>query len=107
MSASLHLSDLECFVLVYELRNFSRAADALCTAQSQVSARVQRLERLFGTRLFVRLPHGIAANAKGDLLYRQAKELLRRCAELEDALRGPDPRPVALAGAAVGDLGLG
>jgi len=107
MSASLHLSDLQCFVLVYELRNFSRAADSLCTAQSQVSARVQRLERLFGTRLFVRLPHGIAANAKGDTLYRQAKELLRRCAELEDAVKGAEPRSPTLAVAAVGDLGLG
>jgi hypothetical protein len=67
----LHLNDLQCFVLVYELRSFSRAADAMDTVQSHVSTRIHRLERFAGTRLFARLPHGIRPTAGRGLPARQ------------------------------------
>jgi len=90
MHPILNLKDLQCFVLSYELRSFSRAADTLDTAQSQVSARIHRLERFTGTSLFVRLPHGITPNDKGELLYQHAKRVLSNVAELEIALRERD-----------------
>jgi DNA-binding transcriptional LysR family regulator len=90
----LHLNDLQCFVLVYELRSFSRAADTMDTVQSQVSTRIQRLERFAGTRLFARLPHGIRPNGKGELFYQHAKRVLSDIAELETAVRhGPGGVP--------------
>jgi len=90
MQPILHLNDLQCFVLVYELRSFSRAADTLDTVQSQISARIQRLERFTGARLFARLPHGIRPNDKGELLYQHAKRVLSNIAELETAVRQRD-----------------
>ncbi len=90
MQPILNLNDLQCFVLVYELRSFSRAADTLDTVQSQISARIQRLERFTGTPLFVRLPHGIRPNDKGELLYQHAKRVLSNIAELETAVRERD-----------------
>ena len=90
MTPILHLGDLQCFVVVYELRSFSRAADSMDTVQSQVSTRIQRLERFAGTRLFARLPHGIRPNGKGEVFYQHAKRVLSDIAELETAVRqGP------------------
>ena len=83
----LNLKDLQCFVVVYELRSFSRAAQTLDTAQSLVSSRIHRLEQFIGTSLFARLPHGIAPNTKGELLYQHAKRVLHNIEELETAFR--------------------
>jgi DNA-binding transcriptional LysR family regulator len=94
MTPVLHLNDLQCFVLVYELRSFTRAADTMDTVQSQVSTRIQRLERFAGTRLFARLPHGIRPNGKGEVFYQHAKRVLSDIAELETAVRrGPGGAP--------------
>ena len=94
MTPVLHLNDLQCFIRVYELRSFSRAADSMDTVQSQVSTRIQRLERFAGTRLFARLPHGIRPNGKGELFYQHAKRVLSDIAELETAVRqGPGTPP--------------
>ena len=87
MTPILHLNDLHCFVRVYELRSFSRAAETLDTVQSQVSARIQRLERFAGVPLFARLPHGIMPNGKGDVFYQHAKRILSHIADLETAVR--------------------
>jgi len=87
MTPVLHLGDLQCFVLVYELRSFSRAAESMDTVQSHVSTRIQRLERFAGMRLFARLPHGIRPNGEGDLFYQHAKRILSDIAELETAVR--------------------
>jgi len=85
----LHLKDLHCFILVYELRSFSRAADILDTVQSQISTRIQRLEQLAGTPLFLRLHRDVQPTRKGAELYEHAKRIVREVAELEDvATRG-------------------
>jgi len=87
MDADLHLNDLQCFVLVHDLRSVSRAADSLDTTQSVISERIQRLERFAGARLFLRVPHGIVPNRQGERLYEQVKQLLSHVAELEAAVR--------------------
>ena len=87
MTPILNLGDLQCFVLVYEQRSFTRAAGLLDTAQSQVSARIQRLERFAGMPLFTRLPHGIMPNRQGELLYEHAKRILGHVSDLELAVR--------------------
>jgi DNA-binding transcriptional LysR family regulator len=92
----LHLRDLYCFVQVYELRSFSRAADTLDTVQSQVSARIQRLEQLTDARLFNRLHRSVAPTEKGEVLYQHAKRVLQEVAELETVLiqEAPEPQSV-------------
>jgi DNA-binding transcriptional LysR family regulator len=87
-SQMLRLRDLYCFVKVYELRSFTRAADNLDTVQSQVSARIQRLEQLTDTPLFNRLHRCVAPTEKGEVLYQHAKRVLQELAELETVFKG-------------------
>ncbi len=81
----LRLKDLQCFVTVYERRSFSRAADALDTVQSQISARIGRLEQELGAPLFVRLHRGVEPTDRGDLAYQYAQRVLQEVVELESA----------------------
>ena len=83
----LHLRDLSCFILVYELRSFSRAADSQDTVQSLISVRIHRLEQFIGAPLFLRLQHGVAPTQKGELLYQHAKRVVRDIDELESAVK--------------------
>jgi DNA-binding transcriptional LysR family regulator len=83
----LNIRDLQCFVKVYELKSFSRTADELDMVQSQVSARVRRLEEAMETPLFVRLHRGVLPTVKGEVLYQHAKRVLLQVAELESAAR--------------------
>ena len=81
------LKDLRCFVAVYERGGFARAASALHTVQSAVSARIRRLELLVGGALFQRMHRGIVATQKGETLYRHAKRVLEQMQEFEKAVR--------------------
>jgi DNA-binding transcriptional LysR family regulator len=83
----LDFKDLRCFVSVYETRGFARAAEALNTAQSSVSVRILRLERVVGAPLFERHHRSIQSTAKGDLLYRHAKRVMEQVQELERAVK--------------------
>ena len=82
----LDLKDLRCFVTVYDLHGFARAASTLNTVQSNVSARIRRLEDEIGSSLFERLHRGIRPTAKGELLYRYSMRLLSDLSELEAAV---------------------
>jgi DNA-binding transcriptional LysR family regulator len=82
-----HFRDLQCFVTVYEQRSFSRAGAVLDMVQSQVSARIRRLEDFSETQLFVRLHRGIKPTDKGELLYQHAKRVLSDVAEMESAVK--------------------
>lgn len=82
----LDLRDLRYFVAVYETRGFGRAAAVLKVAQSNVSMRVLRLERLIGAPVFERRHRAIAPTPRGDLLYRHALRVLGEVEELETTL---------------------
>ena len=82
----LDLRDLRYFVAVYEARGFGRAAVALKVAQSNVSTRVLRLERMIGAPVFERRHRTIAPTPRGELLYRHAIRVLCEVEELETSL---------------------
>lgn len=81
------LKDLRCFVAVYELRGFARAASELHTVQSAVSARIRKLEAIIGVPLFDRMHRGIMPTEKGELLYKHAKRVLENVRELEKIVK--------------------
>lgn len=83
----LDLKDLRCFVAVYQRQGFARAAAVLNTVQSNVSARIRRLERAIGAPLFERRHRGIEPTARGELLYRHAMRVLGELGELETAMK--------------------
>ena len=64
--SQLPLRSVEAFVLVARLLSLSKAATALGITVPAVSRRIQLLERHLGTRLFDRLPRGLALTAAGE-----------------------------------------
>ncbi|MFP4905337.1 LysR family transcriptional regulator, partial [Paraburkholderia sp. BR14261] len=61
----LDLDAVRAFVLVAELRSFTRAADALDTTQSAVSLKLKRLEAHLGKQLLERTPRVVRLSADG------------------------------------------
>ena len=83
----LDLKDLRCFVSVYDLKGFARAAVELGTVQSNVSTRIRRLEIEIGANLFERLHRSIRPTPKGEIMYQYATRVLAEVSELEAAMR--------------------
>lgn len=63
--AQLPLNALRAFEASARHLNFTRAAIELCVSQGAVSHQVAQLERRLGTRLFHRLPRGLALTSDG------------------------------------------
>ena len=55
---SLALDDLKNFITVTETLNVTRASEILGMTQPALSYSLKRLEREFGTELFIRLKNG-------------------------------------------------
>jgi LysR family glycine cleavage system transcriptional activator len=64
--SQLPLRSIEAFVLVARLVSLQKAATALGITVPAVSRRIQLMERHLGTRLFDRLPRGLALTAAGE-----------------------------------------
>jgi DNA-binding transcriptional LysR family regulator len=77
-------ADLKVFEAVLRLGGMGRAAAELNTVQSNVTARIRRLEEELGTPLFRRLPRGVAPTPAAERLLPYARRLARL---LEDARR--------------------
>ncbi|MGA3399051.1 MAG: LysR substrate-binding domain-containing protein [Acetobacteraceae bacterium] len=77
-------ADLRIFEAVARLGGMGRAAEALHTVQSNVTARVRQLEETLGTKLFRRHARGVALTSAGHRLLPYAQRVARL---LEDARR--------------------
>jgi len=87
---TLDIDAVEAFVLVAELRSFTRAAEVLDATQSAVSARIRRLEDGLGRRLLERTPRQVRLSADGEAFLDSARELVaahRRAVGAFDAPR--------------------
>ncbi len=80
---ALNLKFLETFVWVARLRNFSVAADKLCTTQAAVSNRIATLERELGVRLFERDLRTVSLTPHGQRALPQAEAIVRMVGDLE------------------------
>ncbi|MGY2047903.1 LysR family transcriptional regulator [Methylobacterium sp. JK268] len=87
--SSLDLDAVRAFVLVADLRSFTRAADLLDTTQAAVSLRLKRLEERLGCRLLDRTPRQVRLSDRGETFLPAARDLLaaqeRALAELGQA----------------------
>lgn len=72
----LDIDTVQAFVLVANLGSFTRAAEALDTAQATVSLKLKRLEGLLGHRLLERTPRHVALSADGERFLPAARNLL-------------------------------
>ncbi len=73
---ALDMDAVQAFVLVADLRSFTRAAEALGTTQSAVSLKLKRLEDRLGRRLVERTPRLVRLSADGAAFLERARELL-------------------------------
>ena len=64
---ALDLEAVQAFVLIADLRSFTRAADILDTTQSAISLKLKRLEERLGHKLIERTPRMVRLSAKGVL----------------------------------------
>lgn len=61
------------FLVVCERRNITAAAEALHITQPALTRSIHQLEKFVGTKLFDRLPSGVALTRQGEILSRRAK----------------------------------
>lgn len=67
---------IEAFVQVYRLRNFSRAGDVLFLTQPTISSHISLLENELGEKLFDRSSRDVLPTGAGDIFYQYAINLL-------------------------------
>ena len=72
----LDLDAVHTFLLVTDLKSFTRAAEALETTQAAVSLRLKRLEERLGRRLLERTPRDMRLTAEGTAFLGQARDLM-------------------------------
>ena len=90
---------LRYFMVLYETRSITQAAEKLCITQPALSNSVRTLENQLKVILFDRTPQGIAPTVYADALYRRAKtaEAELRLATVEmERLRDSDVGSVRL-----------
>jgi DNA-binding transcriptional LysR family regulator len=76
MSNTLDLDGVSAFLHAAELSSFTRAAEALGTAQSLISTRVKKLEEALGQLLLQRHPRLVRLTAEGERFLPAARELM-------------------------------
>jgi DNA-binding transcriptional LysR family regulator len=82
---TLDVEAVQAFVLVADLRSFTRAAEALDTSQAAISIKLKRLENRLGEKLIERTPRRVRLSARGAAFLGSAREFL---AAHERALAG-------------------
>lgn len=76
MDSVLDIEAVRAFVLVADLRGFTRAAEASATTQSAISLRIKRLEEAMGRRLVERTPRLVRLSSDGVAFLDSARALL-------------------------------
>ncbi|MCG8610634.1 MAG: LysR substrate-binding domain-containing protein [Pseudomonadales bacterium] len=89
---AMDLTDLLVFSKVAEFGGVSRAAEQLHRVPSNVTARIQKLERELGQELFVRDKNRLYISPAGEQLREYAKQILALAQEAVDQLNQPYPR---------------
>ncbi len=86
----MEFRQLNTFIAVAKLSNFTKAATQLGYSQSAVTAQIQLLERELGTHLFERLGKSISLTPEGEKLLVYAKQILKLCDEAKNTLAASD-----------------
>lgn len=81
----INLKQLETFVATAEFSSFTKAAEVVYLTQSTVSSHISGLEETLGVRLIQRgARQRVSLTKEGELVYREAKDILDRCQTLQD-----------------------
>jgi DNA-binding transcriptional LysR family regulator len=91
---TLDVESVQAFVLVADLRSFTRAAETLGTTQAAISVKLKRLEDRLGFRLIERTPRLVRPSVKGAAFLCAARDFI---AAHERAIAGLSATPRRLA----------
>lgn len=82
----MNLRDLEIFVTVAEEKSISKTAEKLNYVQSNISSRIQKLEKTLAAKLFHRNKNGMILTSEGKILIDYANKILTISQEMKDVL---------------------
>ncbi|MBA8879405.1 LysR family transcriptional regulator [Phyllobacterium myrsinacearum] len=91
---TLDVDSVQAFVLVADLRSFTKAAEALDTSQAAVSVKLKRLEEKLGQKLIERTPRLVRLSVQGAAFLEAGRAFL---AAHERAVAGLSSQPRRLA----------
>jgi LysR family nitrogen assimilation transcriptional regulator len=89
----MQFRQLRYFVKIVDAGSFSRAATVVHVAQPALSQQVAELEERLGVMLLQRSARGVRPTAAGEILYREASEILHQLDQLPSAISPSSREP--------------
>ena len=83
---NIDINDIRCFVTVAELKSMTAAAHKLNYLQSNMTAKIKKIENHYDRQLFIRQPKGVELTESGLHLYSQYKKMLFTWEETENKI---------------------
>lgn len=88
----MDIENMKAFVSVAELRNISAAAIKLNRLQSNMTAKIKKIESYYNQELFIRNSKGVKLTKQGEKLYNQFKKILLLWEETENKMKKQDKK---------------
>ncbi|MEH7589899.1 LysR family transcriptional regulator [Priestia megaterium] len=88
----MDIENMKAFVSVAELRSISGAASKLNHLQSNMTAKIRKIETYYNQELFIRNPKGVKLTKEGEKLYHQFKKILLLWEETENKMKKHDEK---------------
>lgn len=86
----MNTTDLKLFEAVALHGNFTKAAEAMFTVQSNVTARIKSLEEEFGAALFIRSSRKVELTGAGETLLKYSRQINNLLEEARSTIGNPD-----------------
>ncbi|GIN92876.1 LysR family transcriptional regulator [Siminovitchia terrae] len=87
----MNIEDLRVFKEVAKEGNITKTANNLNFVQSNVTAKMKRIEQKYGTKLFYRHKHGVTLTSPGKILLSYTEQVLQLMDEVEKKLKSSAP----------------
>ncbi|MFD9365932.1 LysR family transcriptional regulator [Priestia megaterium] len=88
----MDIENMKAFVSVAELRSISAAAMKLNHLQSNMTAKIKKIEMYYNQELFIRNSKGVKLTKQGEKLYHQFKKILHLWEETENKRKKQDEK---------------
>jgi DNA-binding transcriptional LysR family regulator len=88
----MDIENMKAFVSVAELRSISGAASKLNHLQSNMTAKIRKIETYYNQELFIRNSKGVKLTKEGEKLYHQFKKILLLWEETENKMKKHDEK---------------
>ena len=83
---NIDMGDIKSFVTVAELKSITAAANKLNYLQSNMTAKIKKIENHYKRQLFIRKPKGVELTESGMNLYQQYKKMIFTWEETENKI---------------------